>query len=347
MRPLLLPGLLDAARHNAAHGAGRPRAVRVGPHLPPGRRPGRARGQPARRDARHRAPPHRRACSPSARPPPGARPPRRPTSTPPRAWWRRSPRPRGWTWRWPPATRPFLHPGRSADRGRRRPRGGLDRRAAPAGGAGVGPRRRGRLRAGRRRAGRGGRPGSPGFRDVTSFPAVLQDIAVVVPLGVSADEVRAAVREGGGELLASAEVFDVYTRRAGRRGQPLARAAAAVPGARPHAHRRRGGRAAHGDRGGGGAASEGGCVAEPTLQVAGARARPGFGGGAVRVDRGTPSRRWSSPRSPRGRTPARATATSTPATGSTWSCRSPTPIAWPSAPDRRWWPTRTRRPPWP
>ena len=48
------------------------------------------------------------------------------------------------------------------------------------------------------------------FRDVTSFPAVLQDIAVVAPVEVSADEVRAAVQEGGGELLASAEVFDVY-----------------------------------------------------------------------------------------------------------------------------------------
>ena len=51
---------------------------------------------------------------------------------------------------------------------------------------------------------------APTFRDVTSFPSVRQDIAVVVPAGVSAAQVADRVREGGGELLASAEVFDVY-----------------------------------------------------------------------------------------------------------------------------------------
>ena len=61
------------------------------------------------------------------------------------------------------------------------------------------------------------------FRDVTGFPAVLQDIAVVVPSEVSAAEVRAAVREGGGELLAATEVFDVYTgRQAGEGNTSLA-----------------------------------------------------------------------------------------------------------------------------
>jgi phenylalanyl-tRNA synthetase beta chain len=48
------------------------------------------------------------------------------------------------------------------------------------------------------------------YEDVTSFPAVLQDIAVVASVEVSAAEVEAAVRRGGGELLASTEVFDVY-----------------------------------------------------------------------------------------------------------------------------------------
>jgi len=52
--------------------------------------------------------------------------------------------------------------------------------------------------------------GAAAFRDVTSFPAVRQDIAVVVPDGVSAAQVTERVREGGGELLASAGVFDVY-----------------------------------------------------------------------------------------------------------------------------------------
>ena len=48
------------------------------------------------------------------------------------------------------------------------------------------------------------------FRDVTSYPAVLQDIAVVVPDEVSAAELERTVREGGGDLLADVEVFDVY-----------------------------------------------------------------------------------------------------------------------------------------
>jgi phenylalanyl-tRNA synthetase beta chain len=46
---------------------------------------------------------------------------------------------------------------------------------------------------------------------VTSFPAVLQDIAVVLPDDVSAARAEAAVRAGGGDLLVSARVFDVYT----------------------------------------------------------------------------------------------------------------------------------------
>jgi phenylalanyl-tRNA synthetase beta chain len=54
-------------------------------------------------------------------------------------------------------------------------------------------------------------PGPAYYADVTSFPAVLQDIAVVVPDAVSAARVEAAVRTGGGDLLATARVFDVYT----------------------------------------------------------------------------------------------------------------------------------------
>ena len=53
-------------------------------------------------------------------------------------------------------------------------------------------------------------PGAARFTDVTSFPAVLQDIAVVVPQHVAAAAVEAAVRAGGGELLRSTRVFDVY-----------------------------------------------------------------------------------------------------------------------------------------
>ena len=52
--------------------------------------------------------------------------------------------------------------------------------------------------------------GDEAYEDVISYPAVNQDVAVVVDEGVPAAEVRAAVLEGGGELLRSAEVFDLY-----------------------------------------------------------------------------------------------------------------------------------------
>jgi phenylalanyl-tRNA synthetase beta chain len=48
------------------------------------------------------------------------------------------------------------------------------------------------------------------YEDVTGFPAVLQDLAVVVGEDVPAESVRAAVLAGGGELLRSAEIFDLY-----------------------------------------------------------------------------------------------------------------------------------------
>jgi phenylalanyl-tRNA synthetase beta chain len=52
--------------------------------------------------------------------------------------------------------------------------------------------------------------GEESYEDVISYPAVHQDVAVVVDEPVPAAEVRAAVLEGGGELLRSAEVFDLY-----------------------------------------------------------------------------------------------------------------------------------------
>jgi phenylalanyl-tRNA synthetase beta chain len=48
------------------------------------------------------------------------------------------------------------------------------------------------------------------YRDVTSFPAALQDIAVVVPEEASAAQVEEAVRNGAGELLADLRLFDLY-----------------------------------------------------------------------------------------------------------------------------------------
>jgi phenylalanyl-tRNA synthetase beta chain len=52
--------------------------------------------------------------------------------------------------------------------------------------------------------------GGEQYEDVVTYPAVNQDVAAVVPEDVSAAAVREAVLEGGGELLRSAEVFDLY-----------------------------------------------------------------------------------------------------------------------------------------
>jgi phenylalanyl-tRNA synthetase beta chain len=49
------------------------------------------------------------------------------------------------------------------------------------------------------------------YADVPAFPAVLQDIAVVAATDITSANVVEAVRKGGGDLLDTAEVFDVYT----------------------------------------------------------------------------------------------------------------------------------------
>ncbi len=50
----------------------------------------------------------------------------------------------------------------------------------------------------------------PYFRDLTSFPPVRQDLAVIVAEEVAADDVLSAVRGAGGKLLDAVRVFDVY-----------------------------------------------------------------------------------------------------------------------------------------
>jgi phenylalanyl-tRNA synthetase beta chain len=52
--------------------------------------------------------------------------------------------------------------------------------------------------------------GEEAYEDVTTFPAVYQDLAVVVPAGLPAAELRQAVLSSGGELLNAADVFDLY-----------------------------------------------------------------------------------------------------------------------------------------
>jgi phenylalanyl-tRNA synthetase beta chain len=52
--------------------------------------------------------------------------------------------------------------------------------------------------------------GEETFEDVTTFPAVHQDLAVVVPVEVPAARLREAVLAAGGDLLRAADVFDLY-----------------------------------------------------------------------------------------------------------------------------------------
>ena len=53
-------------------------------------------------------------------------------------------------------------------------------------------------------------PDAATYRDLTSFPAVRQDLAVIVAEDVPAAEVLATVQRAGGTLLKRVEVFDVY-----------------------------------------------------------------------------------------------------------------------------------------
>jgi phenylalanyl-tRNA synthetase beta chain len=50
-----------------------------------------------------------------------------------------------------------------------------------------------------------------GYTDLTSFPALRQDLAVLLPQDVSAAQVLAAVRAAAGALLDGVQVFDVYS----------------------------------------------------------------------------------------------------------------------------------------
>jgi phenylalanyl-tRNA synthetase beta chain len=47
-------------------------------------------------------------------------------------------------------------------------------------------------------------------KHISAFPVATQDVALVVPKEVPADDVLAALREGAGELLEDVALFDVY-----------------------------------------------------------------------------------------------------------------------------------------
>ena len=79
------------------------------------------------------------------------------------------------------------------------------------------------------------------YVDVTSFPAVREDLAVIVGERVSAAEVLAVVaRRRRAAARARRGVRRLPRRREARRRQRVAGARALLPGAGPHAHRRRG-----------------------------------------------------------------------------------------------------------
>jgi phenylalanyl-tRNA synthetase beta chain len=201
MRTTLLGSLLDAARHNVARGAGTVRLFEAGAvYLP-------VEGEPLPGEPYHVA----ALLSGPARP----------------ATWR-DPDPRAadffaakgalagllatlrTPWGVEAAPQPFLHPGRS---------GRIDIGGRPAGWLGeVHPLVAAEWELSDTLAAFeldldtvwAHAPGAPLYDDVTSFPEVREDLAVIVADRVTADEVLATVSAAGAPLLAHAEVFDVY-----------------------------------------------------------------------------------------------------------------------------------------
>jgi phenylalanyl-tRNA synthetase beta chain len=52
--------------------------------------------------------------------------------------------------------------------------------------------------------------GAERFEDVTTFPALYEDLAITIGPGLTAADVEEAIRAGGGELLAGTRIFDLY-----------------------------------------------------------------------------------------------------------------------------------------
>jgi phenylalanyl-tRNA synthetase beta chain len=213
MRPLLLPGLLDAARHNAAHGRPGARLFESAhvyrPTEPLDAAPAEAPG--GRLPALER---HHLAVLLTEAAPGGWRSERRPADFfAARSLLEAVLGVAGLDWFAEEGGRPFLHPGRTASV----VAGDSERKLGwigelhplvarewdvpgPVAGFELDVEAILELTGAREDV----------YHDVTTFPAVLQDIAVVVPEEVPAAEVEAAVRDGGGDLLAGVEVFDLY-----------------------------------------------------------------------------------------------------------------------------------------
>jgi phenylalanyl-tRNA synthetase beta chain len=213
MRPLLLPGLLDAARHNAAHGrAGVALFESAHAYLPAGELEPAPDGSP--RGATPADEHHRLAVLLTESAPAGWRGPAGEADFyAAKALLESLLGSAGIDgWRVEDGTRSFLHPGRAASIvtaegvelgwiGELHP---LVLREWELQGTVAGfelevdlihELTRGRVAT---------------YSDVTSFPAVLQDIAVIVPEDVPAARLAEVVRAGAGELLGSMRVFDLY-----------------------------------------------------------------------------------------------------------------------------------------
>ncbi len=215
MRPLLLPGLLDAAQHNAAHGrAGVALFESAHVYLPKGTlAPLGERGQTPSQEATHIS-----ALVTQAAPPGWRSPGRAADFYAAKALLEALMEAAGVEWRAQEGGPPFLHPGRAATIVAAAA-GGANREVVELGWLGElhplvlreweldGPIAAFELDADRlfELA-----PQVSTYSDVTSFPAVLQDIAVIVPDDVSAERLAEVVTEGGGDLLRSLRVFDLY-----------------------------------------------------------------------------------------------------------------------------------------
>ena len=213
MRPLLLPGLLDAAQHNAAHGRAGVALFESGHiYLPSGPLEPAPEGSP--RGATPADEHHRLGAVLTEASPAGWRTPAREADFyAAKAVVEALLEATGIEdWRVDEAARPFLHPGRAASIvtaegvelgwiGELHP---LVLRAWELQGTAAAfelevdllhELTQGRIAT---------------YSDVTSFPAVLQDIAVIVPEDVPAARLAGVVRAGAGELLTSLRVFDLY-----------------------------------------------------------------------------------------------------------------------------------------
>jgi phenylalanyl-tRNA synthetase beta chain len=213
MRPLLLPGLLDAAARNGAHGRPDVRLFESG-HVYRNADPtegapmngGSPRGQTPAREHHHVG-----ALITQAAPATWRTPERPADFHAAKAIVQALLAPTGVTWWLEPGERPYLHPGRAAtilaaDERKLGWIGELHPLVArawdidrPAGAFEIDADLLVEMH-----------PGPAMAEDLTTFPALLQDIAVVVPEEVPAAEVERIVRNAGGDLLRGVRVFDVY-----------------------------------------------------------------------------------------------------------------------------------------